>query len=89
LASAPFIASLVSFFETYIRTPPVETVIVKTGRCVLFDEYARRAIQRFIRGLGRATKDGLWLLPNVQLSRAHEARNVILVGTQGSGKTLV
>jgi Type IV secretion-system coupling protein DNA-binding domain len=87
LAFAPFIATLVAFFETYVRTPPVETVIVKTGRRVLFDEYARRAIQRFIRHLGRASKDGLWLLPNVQLSRAQEARNVLLVGTQGSGKT--
>lgn len=87
LASAPFIAALVAFFLTYIRTPPIETVIVKAGRRVLFDEYARRAIQRFIRGLGRTSKEGLWLLPNVQLSRAQEARNVILLGTQGSGKT--
>jgi Type IV secretion-system coupling protein DNA-binding domain len=87
LASAPFIAAVVAFFLTNIRTPPVETVIVKAGRRVLFDEYARRAIQRFIRGLGRTSKEGLWLLPNVQLSRAQEARNVILLGTQGSGKT--
>ena len=87
LAFTPFIAALVAFFETYIRTPPVEMVIVKMGRRVLFDEYARRAIQRFIRGLGGASKNGLWLLPNVQLSRSQEARNVILVGTQGSGKT--
>jgi hypothetical protein len=87
LALAPFIAASVAFHETYIRTPPVETDIVKSGRRVLFGEYARRAIQAFIRRVGRTVKGGLWLLPNVQLSREQEARNILVIGTQGSGKT--
>ena len=87
LASAPFIAVSIAFYETYIRTPPVETDIVKSGRHVLFGEYARRAIQAFIRRAGRTMKDGLWLLPNVQLNLAQAARNILVVGTQGSGKT--
>lgn len=87
LATTPFVAATVAFFLTYIRTPPVETVWVKSGRRILFDEYARRAIHRTIKGLGKAAKDGLWLLPNVQLNRAQLARNVLLVGTQGAGKT--
>ena len=87
LALAPFIAASVAFHETYIRTPPVETDIVKSGRRVLFGEYARRAVQAFIRRAGGTMKDGLWLLPNVQLNLAQAARNILLVGTQGSGKT--
>ena len=54
---------------------------------MLFGEYARRAIQKFIKRSGNGTKGGLWLLPNVQLSREQEARNILLVGTQGAGKT--
>ncbi|MGL3107270.1 type IV secretory system conjugative DNA transfer family protein [Bradyrhizobium sp. BR 1432] len=53
----------------------------------MFGEYARRAIQAFIRRAGRTMKDGLWLLPNVQLNLAQAARNILVVGTQGSGKT--
>lgn len=87
LASAPFVAAGIAFCETYIRTPLIETDIVKSGRRVLFGEYARRAIQAFIRRAGPAMKDGLWLLPNVQLNLAQAARNILLVGTQGSGKT--
>jgi hypothetical protein len=87
LSTTPFVAAATAFFLTYLRTPPVETVIVKSGRHVLYDEYARRSIHRYIKRLGGAVKDGLWLLPNVRLNRAQEARNVLLVGTQGSGKT--
>ncbi|MET4235196.1 hypothetical protein ABIA85_008504 [Bradyrhizobium sp. LA6.10] len=87
LASAPFVAAGIAFYETYIRTPPIETDMVKSGRHVLFGEYARRAIQAFIRRAGGRMKDGLWLLPNVQLSLAQAARNILVVGTQGSGKT--
>lgn len=87
LASAPLVAACMAFIVTYRLTPPVESVIVKRGRRVLFDEYARRAIQKCIRALGGAAKSGLWLLPNVRLSRAQESRNILLSGTQGSGKT--
>jgi hypothetical protein len=87
LATTPFVAAGIAFFLTYVRTPPVETVIVKSGRRLLFDEYARRFIHRYINSLGGAVKDGLWLLPNVRLNRAQMARNVLLVGTQGAGKT--
>ena len=87
LATTPFIAATVTFFLTYIRTPPVETVQVESGRRILFDEYARRAIHRYVKRLGKAAKDGLWMLPNVQLNRAQIARNILLVGTQGAGKT--
>jgi Type IV secretion-system coupling protein DNA-binding domain len=87
LSTTPVVAAATTFFLTYLRTPPVETVIVKSGRHVLYDEYARRSIHRYIKALGGAVKDGLWLLPNVRLNRAQEARNVLLVGTQGAGKT--
>lgn len=87
LGLTPFIAASVAFYETFTRTPPVETDLVKSGRRVLFGEYARRAIQAFIRRTGRTAEDGLWLLPNVQLNRAQEARNILVIGTQGSGKT--
>jgi hypothetical protein len=87
LSTTPVVAAATTFFLTYLRTPPVETVIVKSGRHVLYDEYARRSIHHYIKALGGAVRDGLWLLPNVRLNRAQEARNVLLVGTQGAGKT--
>lgn len=87
LATAPLAAACVAFVVTYIRTPPVETVLVKRGRIIMFDEYARRAIHKWIRAMGGVARSGLWLLPHVQLSRAQEVRNVLLVGTQGAGKT--
>jgi hypothetical protein len=87
LSTTPVVAAATTLFLTYLRTPPVETVIVKSGRHVLYDEYGRRSIHRYIKALGGAVKDGLWLLPNVRLNRAQEARNVLLVGTQGAGKT--
>jgi GTPase SAR1 family protein len=87
LAIALVIAASAAFIMTYRLTPPVEAAVVKRGRRVLFDEYARRAIQNCIRALGGIQKSGLWLLPNVRLSRAQESRNILLIGTQGSGKT--
>jgi hypothetical protein len=87
LASVPLVAACMAFIMTYWLTPPAEAVIVKRGCQVLFDEYARRAIHKCIRALGGVAKSGLWLLPNVQLSPGQESRNILLIGTQGSGKT--
>jgi Type IV secretion-system coupling protein DNA-binding domain len=87
LAIALVTAASAAFIMTYWWTPPVEAAVVKRGRRVLFDEYARRAIQNCIGALGDVQQFGLWLLQNVQLSRAQEGRNILLTGTQGSGKT--
>jgi hypothetical protein len=73
LATTPFVAATVAFFLTYVRTPLVETVRIKSGRRILFDEYARRAIHRYIKGLGKAAKDGLWLLPKAASPLASSA----------------
>jgi hypothetical protein len=81
------LAMCVSFFFTYADTPPTESLTVKRGRPVEAGAYALRALRRAIRRLGKPHRDNLWLLPEVQLNDASTARNILLVGTQGSGKT--
>jgi hypothetical protein len=80
-------APIIAFFAAYADTPRKETVTTKSGRAVTFGEYARRKIRSYIRARGEFTDNGLWLLPHVQLNRQQEARNILLLGGHGSGKT--
>lgn len=80
-------ASLVAFFSTYGDTPPSENLTVVQGRPIATGAYATRALRNAIHRLGKPADDGLWLLPGVQLNAASLARNILLVGSQGSGKT--
>ena len=80
-------APIIAFFAAYADTPHKETVTTKSGRAVTFGEYARRKIRSYIRARGKLTDNGLWLLPHVQLNREQEARNILLLGGHGSGKT--
>jgi hypothetical protein len=81
------VAGGVAFFFAYADTPPVEDLTVKRGRRVETGAYAARSLRGAIRRLGKPREDDLWLLPEVQLNRASTARNILLTGTQGSGKT--
>lgn len=82
-------APLIAFWEAIARTPYSETIEIKSGRAVTFGDYARSRIRAFIakRSRGKTETRGLWLLPHVQLDRAQEARNLLLIGGHGSGKT--
>ncbi len=82
-------APLIAFLEAFARTPYSETIEIKSGRAITFGDYARSRIRAFIakRARGKTEARGLWLLPHVQLDRAQEARNILLVGGHGSGKT--
>ncbi len=80
-------APIVAFIDALLHTPHDETVTTLGGRGVTYGEYARRKIREFIAARGRSANDGLWLLPHVRLNRAQEARNILLVGGHGSGKT--
>lgn len=80
-------ASALAFWFAYTDTPPVEDLTVKQGRRIETGAYASRALRHAIRKVGRPRKHDLWLLPHVQLNAASTARNLLLVGTQGSGKT--
>ena len=80
-------ASGFAFLFAYADTPPVEALTVMRGRRVQTGAYALRALRHAIRRLGKPQKNDLWLLPEVQLNAASTARNVLLAGTQGSGKT--
>jgi len=79
-------ASVLAFLDTYMETPYRETIKVLRGRRIAFDAYATRALRNTI-GRDQSLRDGLWLLPGVQLDRPSETRNILMVGTQGSGKT--
>ncbi len=87
IAVAMAAASLVAFFFVYSDTPLRETLIVLKGRRIEWGEYAARALRKAIRRVGRSGRDDLWLLPGVQLNPPSTARNILLVGTQGAGKT--
>lgn len=76
-----------AFCFAYADTPPVEDLTVKRGRRIESGTYALRALRYAIGRLGKPQKQDLWLLPEVQLNAASMARNILLVGTQGSGKT--
>ncbi len=76
-----------AFFFAYEDTPTIENITVKRGRRIETGVYAYRALRQAIRKLGRPQKHDLWLLPEVRLNAASTARNLLLVGTQGSGKT--
>ena len=80
-------ASGVAFSFAYADTPPIENLTVKRGRRIETGAYALRALRHTIHRLGRPQAHDLWLLPEVQLNAASTARNLLLVGTQGSGKT--
>lgn len=80
-------ASGFTFFFAYTDTPLTENVTVKRGRRVQTGAYALRALRRAVRRLGKPHKDNLWLLPEIQLNDASSARNILLTGTQGAGKT--
>ncbi|MDU6831429.1 MAG: type IV secretion system DNA-binding domain-containing protein [Bradyrhizobium sp.] len=80
-------ASGFAFFFAYADTPPIEDLTVKRGRRIETGAYANRALRHAIRRVGKPQKNDLWLLPEVQLNAASTTRNLLLVGTQGSGKT--
>lgn len=80
-------ASGFAFFFAYADTPPIEDLTVKRGRRIETGAYAKRTLRHAIRRVGRPRKHDLWLLPEVQLNAASTTRNLLLVGTQGSGKT--
>lgn len=80
-------ASGFAFFFAYADTPPIEDLTVKRGRRIETGAYAKRTLRHAIRRVGRPQKHDLWLLPEVQLNAASTTRNLLLVGTQGSGKT--
>lgn len=80
-------ASLFAFFFAYADTPLTENVQVLAGRRIETGAYAARALRESIRRFGKPRRDDLWLLPEVQLNEATTARNVLLVGSQGAGKT--
>lgn len=80
-------APIVAFFAAYADTPHKETVTTKSGRAVTYGEYSRRKIRSYIRGRGGCHSNSLWLMPHVQLNRDQEARNILLLGGHGSGKT--
>lgn len=81
------IAGGFAFFFAYEDTPTIENIAVQRGRRIETGVYAFRALRKAIRKLGKPQKHNLWLLPGVQLNAASTARNLLLVGTQGSGKT--
>jgi len=76
-----------AFVFAHADTPLVENLTVKRGRRVETGAYALRALRHAIRSFGKPRKNDLWLVPEVQLNAASTARNILLVGTQGSGKT--
>jgi hypothetical protein len=76
-----------AFCFAYADTPPIEDLTVKRGRRIESGAYAARALRYAIGRLGKPQNHDLWLLPEVQLNAASTARNILLVGTQGSGKT--
>lgn len=80
-------ATLVAFFSTYAHTPPQENLTVLKGRRIETGSYAARALRKAIRRHGKSRLDDLWLLPEVQLNEASLARNILIDGSQGSGKT--
>lgn len=81
------VASVIAFFSTYTDTPAREDLIVLKGRRIETGEYAARALRKAIRRFGKPNRDELWLLPGVQLNSPSLARNILLGGTQGAGKT--
>ncbi|MGO8301449.1 hypothetical protein ACC841_36240, partial [Rhizobium ruizarguesonis] len=68
-------------------TPPIENLTVTRGRRIETGPYAFRALRHAVHRHGPPQAHDLWLLPQVQLNAASAARNLLLVGTQGSGKT--
>lgn len=80
-------ASGFAFCFAHADTPPIENLTVKRGRRIETGTYATRALRHAIHTVGRPQKHDLWLLPQVQLNTASTGRNILLVGTQGSGKT--
>lgn len=81
------VASAFAFVFAYADTPLTENVTVKRGRRVQTGVYALRALRRAIRRGGKPHKQNLWLLPGVQLNDVSTARNLLLAGTQGAGKS--
>jgi hypothetical protein len=87
IALGAIVASGFTFFLAYADTPWIENVIVKQGRHVQTGAYALRALRRAILQYGKSHSNNVWLLPGVQLNDVSTARNLLLVGTQGAGKT--
>lgn len=84
--AAPAFAGTFAFIDSLIHTPPTEAVQTRRGRAITYGEYARRAMRRLVAARG-GRANGLWLLPHVRLNRTLEARNILLLGGHGSGKT--
>ena len=87
IALAVLAASGFAFFFAYADTPPIENLTVNRGRRIETGAYAFRALRHAIHRHGRPQTHDLWLLPQVQLNATSATRNLLLVGTQGSGKT--
>jgi hypothetical protein len=68
-------------------TPPRDRLIHLRGRRLRHGFDGRRSLRREVARAGRPVRSGLWLVPHVQLSREVESRNILALGTQGSGKT--
>lgn len=81
------VASMVAFFSTYADTPARENLEVLKGRRIETGTYAARALRSAIRRSGKPTPEDLWLVPGVQLNEVSLGRNILVEGTQGSGKT--
>jgi hypothetical protein len=64
-----------------------ERYVTLRGWRLLFDGDGRASLRAAIAKTGRLLKQGLWLLPHVQLTSECEGYNVLALGTQGSAKT--
>ncbi len=88
LPLAALVGSIVAFMSIYGRTAKRELERSSNDRQrPRFDADARKSLREAIAKSGRPGARNLWLVPHVQLSPAAETRNMLALGTHGSGKS--
>lgn len=87
VGAAMVVAGWVAFDRIAMGTSPKDRAMHVRGRRLVQDAAARRSLRGYLSRLGKPRRNGLWLMPHVQLPPAAESYNLLAIGTQGAGKS--